>query len=774
MVAVVVAVGVAAVAVVGVQTVRLDPPPPEGFRPERIALSLGGQYAALAGVVVEGGAASGEGGEPRPLLLCVDLAGLARYRGRDVEGVRCRSLALGGARLEQQRSLRVRQLRWHPRSAFHVAALFEDSLTGAAAFHVYNAGRDRVLPEQEYGLFPGGPRGFGLFDYDAPSSEMLRDFAWAPESGWGLFSVLFLGSAGGTFTLGPLAPFGGLYPRAEVRALLEGLPAEIEGEDRDRAALWLSQVFPDVARGTAAEVEAQAFVLREAAPALRGPLAVVPERQGGGSDACALAVGSPGPGCTVVSQANSEGTVTVQLLAGNLEPLWEDSLVDCICAPGEALEGAAGGGAEALAHVMCDLALRSNGPNQLSLLAVESVQLGSPAAPGGKMPDSELLVDPLSGGHLYCHHAHGLHLITLPWAPGVVDWLGVGAALSGDGESEGDGEEDGEQELRGPDLPPPVISTLMYGETEPVGTALVTDRLGGGEVVCFDRPVAGKGEGACTVRFIPTLKASRGVEATQTAAPISERAAAGDSGAWDAQEELREVESWYKELTEGPPRNPLPVAAQPMAASTPEGQRYLHECVASLSKTHIERCHRIHERCLDRESQLREEFDRQEEKKDEVSLKLRAELQKAKSVRARVARAKALHKNLAARVKILAELDSSRPMELSAGEVRAMSDFQGLQEAYDKLGGRIKECKRRSEALQASRAPQAAPASPAPGSLGRAPVQPALPTRAHKPPRAQQLLVQTADTVRDNVALARDLAARLGPDGAAAGGASAP
>ena len=57
-------------------------------------------------------------------------------------------------------------------------------------------------------------------------------------------------------------------------------------------------------------------------------------------------------------------------------------------------------------------------------------------------------------------------------------------------------------------------------------------------------------------------------------------------------------------------------------------------------------------------------------------------------------------------------------MELSAGEVRAMSDFQGLQEAYDKLGGRIKECKRRSEALQASRAPQAAPASPAPGSLG--------------------------------------------------------
>jgi len=769
------------VAVVGVQTVRLDPPPPEGFRPERIALSLGGQYAALAGVVVEGGGAgaSGEEGEPRPLLLCVDLAGLARYRGRDIEGVRCRSHVLGGARLEQQRSLRVRQLRWHPRSAFHIAALFEDSLTGAAAFHIYHVGRDSVLPEQEYGLFPGGPRGFGLFDYDAPSSEMLRDFAWAPESGWGLFSVLFLGSAGSTFTLGPVAPFGALYPRAEVRALLESLPAVLEGEDGDRAALWLSQVFPDVPGGTSAEAEAQAFVLQEAAPALRGPLPIFPERQGGGAegaDACSLAVGSPGPGCTVVSQADSEGTVTVQLLAGNLEPLWEDSLVDCICAPGKALGGGAGAAAEALAHVTCDLALRSSGPNQLSLLAVESVQLGRPSASGGKIPDAQLLVDPLSGGHLYCHHAQGLHLITLPWAPGVVDWLGVSAALAGDGESEGEGEEDGEQELRGPDLPPPVISTLMYGETEPVGTALVTDRLGGGEVVCFDRPASGKGEGACTVRFIPTLKASRGVEATPAAAPSSGKTVEGtlgdDSGTWDAREELREVESWYKELTEGPPRNPLPVAAQPMAASTPEGQRYLHECVASLSKTHIERCHRIHERCLGRESQLREEFERQQEKKDEVALKLRAELQKAKSVKARVARAKALHKNLAARVKILAELDSSRPMELSAGEVRAMSDFQGLQGTYDKLGSRIKECKRRSEALVTSRTPEVALASPAPGSLGRAPVQPALPTRARKPPRAQQLLVQTADTVRDNVALARDLAAQLGPT--AGSGADAP
>ena len=414
----------------------------------------------------------------------------------------------------------------------------------------------------------------------------------------------------------------------------------------------------------------------------------------------------------------------------------------------------------------CDLALRSSGPNQLSLLAVESVQLGRPSDSGGKMPDAQLLMDPLSGGHLYCHHAQGLHLITLPWAPGVVDWLGVGAALAGDGESEGEGEEDGEQELRGPDLPPPVISTLMYGETEPVGTALVTDRLGGGEVVCFDRPASGKGEGACTVRFIPTLKASRGEEATLAASPSSGKAvggAVGESGTLDAREELREVESWYKELTEGTPQNPLPVAAQPMAASTAEGQRYLHECVASLSKTHIERCHRIHERCLGRESQLREEFERQHEKKDEVALKLRAELEKAKLLKSRVARAKALHKNLAARVKILAELDSSRPMELSAGEVRAMSDFQGLQGTYDKLGSRIKECKRRSEALVASRPPQTALASPAPGSLGRAPVQPALPTRARKPARAQQLLVQTADTVRDNVALARDLAARLGP-----------
>lgn len=759
-------------AVVGVQTVRLDPPPPEGFRPERLSLSLGGQYAALAGVVEE--PAGGSGAEPRPLLLCVDLAGLARYRGRDADDVRCRSVALGGARLEQQRSLRVRKLRWHPRSAFHVAALLEDSLTGAAAFHLYNVGRDRALPEQEYGLFPGGPRGFGLFDYDAPGSEILRDFTWAPEAGWGLFSVLFLGSSGGVFTLGPLAPFGALYPREEVRALADEVFPDAEavegaGEDSDRAVLWLEGVFPDLASGAATEVEAQPFALREAAPALRGPLQAFPEgRQGGaGGEACALAVGSPGPGCTVVSQADHTGTVTVQLLAGDFAPLWEDSMVDCIFAPG----GTPSAPDEVLAHVTCDLAVRSSGANQLSLLTIECVELGGVSSSERGLA-SQLLVDPQSGGDLYCHHANGLHLITLPWAASVVDWLGAGTALGGgSAESEDEGEDEaagGVSALSGPDLAPPVVRTLMYGETEPAGAVLVTDRLGGGEVVCFDRQAGGKG-GDCMVRFIPAT-GGPGSGAGREKALSPEKAAVEGADAWDAREELREVEAWYKELTEGgAPRGSLPVASKPMAAATPEGQRYLHECVVALSKAHIERCHQIHERCLGREDQLREEFERQEEKKEEVALKLKTELNKAKAVKARLARAKALHKNLAARVKILAELDSSRPMELSGAEVKALQSFKALEEIYEKFGGRIQECKRRSGALLATRTPDAAP-SPSPGGT-RAPIRPKLPTRAGKPPHMQQLLVQTADTVRDNVALAQELTVRLGAGAAQAGGA---
>ena len=123
-----------------------------------------------------------------------------------------------------------------------------------------------------------------------------------------------------------------------------------------------------------------------------------------------------------------------------------------------------------------------------------------------------------------------------------------------------------------------------------------------------------------------------------------------------------------------------------------------------------------------------------------------------KATKARLNTAAAMHANLVARAELLAELEHSLPLELSAAEAQAKADFRGLGDLHGRLSARIRECKRRSDLLLKQQGQ---------GELrnGRPQVRPALPSRATQLGRK---LVATADTVDLNLGLVRELRTLLG------------
>ena len=174
-----------------------------------------------------------------------------------------------------------------------------------------------------------------------------------------------------------------------------------------------------------------------------------------------------------------------------------------------------------------------------------------------------------------------------------------------------------------------------------------------------------------------------------------------------------------------------------------------------LTEKHLRYAHRAHGDFAPRAGAIGAEHARQEEQKEELQLKLRTEAAKMKATKARLNTAAAMHANLVARAELLAELEHSLPLELSAAEAQAKADFRGLGDLHGRLSARIRECKRRSDLLLKQQGR---------GELGngRPQVRPALPSRATEASQLGRKLVATADTVDVNLGLVRELRTLLG------------
>lgn len=745
-----------------------------GFRAERLALSPGGQYLSVSGTTPT----AAEGARGR--LYCVDLAPLARYRGRD-SAVRCRAVELGDSRLAAQRSLRPLQLRWHPRSAHHLAVLLEDALTGAAAFHLYSVEQGEVsVPEQEFALRPDGPFGLGVLDY-ADRKTRLVDFAFGPALRWGHFAVVFLAASGAVFSLCPIAPFGASFPRAQVVQLFEDLTGgEPDAEAATEARAWLERAFPRLFGASAAagggepdrdgrygslEAEAHRAVLDGLAPVLIGPLRSLPELRGPGSPgapgrpaALSVALVGGSSGYAALAALDSASTVTVHVLGGDPAPAWAAAAPSCIFRAGELVAysvevGATAVGAPSLLHI-----------DTIELAAEEDRVAGDRprAADPANQATPRVIADPNAPGQLYCHHARGVHVVGLTWLPGLAGSLGrLQSAVEAGGV--GDSERGA-----GVELPAPTLSTLLHGDIFPLATALVTDRLGASSLVTVDADPQGvasagaEGDGNscgvdvrhCRMRFLhaPELSTSSGGGSAAAPGP---HISAGDGPPSAAPGGLRELGAWYQDLVAGPAATPFPRAADAVDPAAPEGRRYVHECIAVLTEKHLRYAHRVHGDFAPRAGAIGAEHARQEELKEELRLKLRTEAAKMKATKARLNTAAAMHANLVARAELLAELEHSLPLELSAAEAQAKADFRGLGDLHGRLSARIRECKRRSDLLLKQQGQ---------GELrnGRPQVRPALPSRATEASQLGRKLVATADTVDVNLGLVRELRTLLG------------
>ncbi len=641
-------------------------------------------------------------------MLVVDAAGARPGRG----GAPAPAAAapLGAALFAARPGLRVLQLAWHPDSDRHLAVL-----TGDATWRLFDAAAP-ALAEQTFELAPGGRRALGLplLDSDdddaggggaastparaAAAAAAPVAFSFGPREGWDRFAVYFLFADGALRTLCPVVPFHARLPARALRGLAAAAHADA------RAAAWIERAFEPVrgagAGGAGAElVAAVPAALDEHAPALAGPLrveargsaALAPAAAlpGGGED---LLVWRAGEGATALAAASRGGRVAAGLLAGGAAPAWCNAPPQCL------LEGGA------LRAVRSQAAAAP--PGRQRLLLLDAVDVGAPprgaseaepelAGAGGRGARHRrlaLLADPAAPETLFAVHAGGAAVITLRWLPALAEALAGGGAPPAA-------------------LPPPAAERLCAAPPGVAAAAAVGDALCGSALVVL----RADGSAAC-------LRLAR--------APAAAAASGGDAAAREAAaaaEDAARVEAAYGELRRGPAAPPPPAA--PAGAGAPERQRLLAERTAALRAAHVEYAYRAHHALSARRAALGGELEEQRARAGAAAAAAADAEERGRRGAARLARAAALQDNLAARLRLLAELHWALPQPASRAEAALRDEeLPALEAAAARAEGAAADAAGRLAALRrqlrplgeaAAAARPAADAAPPPAQLRR-------------------------------------------------------
>jgi len=246
-------------------TLTLDRP--LAFRPLHFALSPDGRRAALAGPTTSD-----------PDVYAARLVDLSQQPGGGADTpTPLESAPLAAALFAARPGLRVLQVAWHPASPRHVALLTSD-----ATLRLYDAASAAGAPEQSVELGPfrggggnnGGPArrgGFGLGPPadggGGPARPTPAAFAFGRGGVWERFTLYVGDTAGGLWSLCPLAPWGAGLAEAEVVALAASVAAPSAPPD---ARDWVAAALPDRPDGSPARAVAP-HALPAASPALVGP-----------------------------------------------------------------------------------------------------------------------------------------------------------------------------------------------------------------------------------------------------------------------------------------------------------------------------------------------------------------------------------------------------------------------------------------------------------------------------------------------------------------------
>eukprot|EP00887_Chlorella_sp_A99_P003857 scaffold11.g3857.t1 len=788
----------------------IQPAPELQLTVAQFALSRGGSCAAVAGPSLEDPevwqtwvldlAAARPAPRPHP------RAGAAP--APPPHHATCQATPLDPGLFASRPGLRVLQLGWHPASEGHMAVLTSDN-----TWRLYNT-QLPDLAEQTFELTGlRSRRGLGLdlgsspgAALDSPTvaaggtcgggggapagSRAAAAFAFGPPAGWGQFAVLFLSAGGEVFSLCPVVPFGCHLPAAAVDELAVAAAAAADEEEAEERAggagtteAWLQQAFRPVSQRplaaaaaaleppelSAGMMQSVPHTLEEHVPALAGPLPLatttgeqfrLTELSSLGEDAAqALLVTRYGEAATAVLVATAAGVVGAHLLAGPLAPVWGESSPQCI------LEGGGGAGSEPqLQAVRSQVPLAAGGTGAgaappPSLLLLDVIELGLPtlaAGGGGAKTGSsssgsvvQLLQDPAAAEQAFCLHPSAAFALRLPWLPVVADALaGAGGRLPAA-------------------LPAPEVQVLLEcsgsggggarsgsGLVGLLGGAAVGDPLAGSALV-----VVGSDGGP------RLLRPRRAAPAAAAAAARGGGGAATAAAGGEADREIKEqIDRIYGEIVRGANPTALPAAASgaPAGAASPEGQRRLAQSIAALRSSHVEFQHQAAHAVLQRLEQLQAEAEQQRHRA--AALRDLASAADGGAVRlaAAAARAAAVQANLAARLRLLAELHWSLPRPPSAAEQR----FRRVVGARAGRGGDGDPAAERPPFLprpsrHALTCPPAGPLShPKPSRLEELPAAEAA---------ARQLEADVQALVGRGAALARRLKG-LGDAAAAAGG----
>ena len=322
------------------------------------------------------------------------------------------------------------------------------------------------------------------------------------------------------------------------------------------------------------------------------------------------------------------------------------------------------------------------------LLAVDRVHLASAeaAAPPARSiaaaaanelaPFVSAQWDPASRERLFCCAGGAVHAVTLTWLSAV-----EGAVDDEDEEPTGGPGSEGQLSL-------PAVVTLMDSRETLLGVAPVGDPLAEGLLLAVD--AAGRSFGLHPAPPLPADGGDGDAGAEHDAAAASAAAAATEASA-----ELRALASGFGGAPPAPPAD-----AAGLRPGTAEGNAALAAAVASLRERHLRYAHRVHAAARRHTVRLGAELRRQRAEAAAIREGLTAVSARRENLRARVARSRATHEDIRARLRKLAQLERTLPHPLTRAESALRTTLRANEDDVPLLRAKMDELRRRAEEVK--------------------------------------------------------------------------
>ena len=331
------------------------------------------------------------------------------------------------------------------------------------------------------------------------------------------------------------------------------------------------------------------------------------------------------------------------------------------------------------------------------LLAIDRVQLASAeaaaplarsvaaAAANELAPFVSVQWDPASRERLFCCAGGAVHAVTLTWLSAV-----EGAVDDEDGDG-GDDDEPTKGSGSEGELSLPAVVTLMDSREALLGVAPVGDPLAEGLLLAVD--AAGRSFGLHPAPPLPADGGDAGADAA--AAEDAASAASAASAAAEASAELRALAGGPGGAPPAPPAD-----AAGLRPGTAEGNAALAAAVASLRERHLRYAHRVHAATRRHSVRLGAELRRQRAEAAAIREGLEAVAARRENLRARLARSRALHEDIRARLRKLAELERTLPHPLTRAEFALRTTLRANEDDVPLLRAKMDELRRRAEEVK--------------------------------------------------------------------------